>query len=94
LNVEVRDVLMEPFVVIGTPVNTDDHRRRSTRGLENLTVVGDMPPTVGGEHDCLRRIGRYVGRDRAAPVVLERFGDQLPISGRHRRGLLASTVTE
>jgi hypothetical protein len=86
-----RRVFLEPRVVIGKPVDTDDHRGRCAGGLEDLAQPRDMPPTVTGEDDGLGGGRRDVHRDLAATVVLERLGDELSSCGRHWRGLLVSS---
>jgi hypothetical protein len=86
-----RRVLLEPRVVLGKPVDTDDHRSPRAGGLEDLGQPRDMPPTVTGEDDGLGGARRDVHRDLAATVVLERLGDELSSYARHWRGLLASS---
>ena len=61
---------MEPQLLIGQPVYTDDHRGRYVGRLEEPAPLRD-PLTVTGEHDCLGRTRRDVHRDLPTSVVVE-----------------------
>src|SRR5262245_60525026 len=93
LRVEHRRVLVEPSVITGTAVDTDDHRGRRVRRLEGFAQPPDMPSTVCGEDDGAGRSRRDVHRDLAAAVVRERLGDELSSCWRHSHGPTARART-
>src|SRR5690242_11511462 len=91
LRIEHRQILVEPCVVIGETVDTDDHRGRRVGGLEDRGQSRDVPSTVTGEDNGLRGNRRDVHRDLATTVVVERLADELTSSGRHWRALLVGS---